>query len=109
MSSLSNAGWSDTRRLRSVGTAGGFAAWPLRSVPEHERQVARVVHAGERAQAAAGPRTAGAPAEHAAFHLVNAHRGLAAVVGRAFLDAHVHLAAGGEIERADVDVAADEL
>ena len=91
------------RTLRVRATFAG-----ARGAAEDQRQVFRVVHARERGQPAAGADAARAPAEDSAIDLVDARGDLAVVFDRPLLDVHVHLARG-EVERAHVDVAADEL
>src|SRR3954469_5682479 len=101
--------WPAHSACRRLPARGARRLRAPRDAAEHQAQVLVVVHAREGGQPAARPDPPGAPLQAVALDVVQARGHLPAVVLRPLLDAHVHLAAGGQVEGADVHLPADEL
>src|SRR5262245_8444583 len=92
--------WHKPRPLRPGPSPGG--------PPEDQAQVPAVIHAREGGQPPARPDPARAPAQNPALNVVDARGDLALMLGRPLFNQHIH-PARGKLERANIDVAADEL
>jgi len=91
------------KRESTLGTAIGAS-----DAPENERQEASIIDIGERVWSSRGTRSAGAPAKNAAIEMIDAERVAARMFVRTLLNQHIHLSRR-ELERAHVEIAADEL
>jgi hypothetical protein len=88
---------------------GLLPAISSRNSPENKANVTIVINAWERRRLSPGTDPARTPTKHAPINVVDARRDLPLMLLGPFLNVHVHAPTSAQIERADVNLAADEL